>query len=671
MSHGQSWVGQVVLFLVLALVFSALPFVCALLLDKSSIGLAFFITWYALIPPVVFLLLGWLLYHAEPDWRTFVGRVWIGIGIWFLIQVLLNLASGLHVIVTLLTLPTMTAGGTGFLVGALLFLGGGVALALVGRFQAGVSSDLAGQQGLFLGATAALLALVLIGLPLVIILTTRLPDSISGGPAVPTEDEIFGWIEAVYNMGDTGDRRTGSEADQMTIDYLQEQLRAFGFTEVHAEPYTFHYWEATAWGVTVNPGGDDAEELPSFYVPYSGPTGPEGLTGELVYLGEGGEADFEGADVAGRIILVELPPIVIGWDQQKLFTFMAFDPANTVGAGEETWEHPYPIGWLFGYLEVYERAVANGAAGIVGILQGYPDMGEFTYYAPYDGILRAIPSLYVMEDDGERLVEAAQAGDVTVQLVLDAAVSEGGGETATVYGVLPGRSDTVIFVHSHHDAPFRSGVEDSSGVGMVLALAQYYAQIPEDARDRTMVFAFTGSHMVGAPSNEAFIEAHRDDIMANMLFDVAIEHIADDYNPPAPPTGLVEPRGIFITENPVIVSLVARSVARHDIYRTLLFPTGTPLGVPTDAGPFQRAGYPIISNISGPTWLFDDDDTLDRVAREQLVPLAEMYIDLIGGMNGVGDPLLRFNLNVWAIVFVAAVLTPLAALSAIAWPPRP
>jgi hypothetical protein len=671
MSHRRSWVGQAVLFFVLALVFSALPFVCALLLNKSSIVLAFFITWYAVVPPVVFLLLGWLLYHAEPDWRTFVGRVWIGVGIWFAVQYLLGLASGLHVIVTLLTLPTMTVGGTGFLVGALLFLGGGIALALVGHFQTGVSPTLAGRRGLFLGATAALLGIVLIGLPLFVILTTGLPDSISGGPAVPTEDEIFGWIEAMYNMGDTGDRRTGSEADRMAIDYLQEQLRAFGFTEVHAEPYTFDYWEPTAWAVTVSPGADDAEELASFYVPYSAPTGPEGLTGNLVYLGEGGEVDFEGADVAGRIILVELPPIVIGWDQQKLFTFMAFDPENTVGAGEEAWQHPYPIGWMIHYEEVYERALAHDVAGIVGILQDYPDMGEFTYYGPYDGILRAIPSLYVMEDDGQRLIEAAQAGDVTVRLVLDAAVSRSGGETATVYGVLPGRSDTIIFVHSHHDAPFRSGVEDSSGCGMVLALARYYAQIPEAARPRTMVFAFTGSHMVGAPSNDAFIEAHRDDIMANMLFDVAIEHIADDYNPPAPPTGLAEPRGIFITENPVAVSLVAQAVARHGLYRTLLFPTGTPLGVPTDAGPFQHAGYPVISNISGPTWLFDDDDTLDRVARDQLVPLTEMYIDLIGGMNRVGDPLLRFNLNVWTIVLVAVVLTPLAALSAIAWPPRP
>jgi len=38
-------------------------------------------------------------------------------------------------------------------------------------------------------------------------------------------------------------------------------------------------------------------------------------------------------------------------------------------------------------------------------------MGEFTYYAPYDGILRPIPGMYVLESDGERLKAAlAQRG---------------------------------------------------------------------------------------------------------------------------------------------------------------------------------------------------------------------------------------------------------------------
>jgi hypothetical protein len=85
---------------------------------------------------------------------------------------------------------------------------------------------------------------------------------------------------------------------------------------------------------------------------------------------------------------------------------------------------------------------------------------------------------------------------------------------------------------------------------------------------------------------------------------------------------------------------------------------------------FAASGYPISSLISGPVWLFDDDDTLERVARDQLEPLSAMYIDFIGRLGGVATPLLRFNLNIWTVVLVAVLLTPLAVISAAHWPRR-
>ena len=45
--RSRSWVWQIVLFLVLSILFSALPFVFALLLDKSSLPLAIITAWYA------------------------------------------------------------------------------------------------------------------------------------------------------------------------------------------------------------------------------------------------------------------------------------------------------------------------------------------------------------------------------------------------------------------------------------------------------------------------------------------------------------------------------------------------------------------------------------------------------------------------------------------------
>jgi hypothetical protein len=649
---------QVILFLVLSILFSALPFVFSLLLDKSSVILAISMAWYAAFPPVILLIIAWVLYRNESSSAAIAGRLAVSVGIWFGLQALFAALVEVHILFRLFALPTTLAGGKGYLLGAFVFLVGGLVLWIAGS-RLGLNPPSVASKRVFITSTAAFLGLSVLGLFLLIVFTT-VPATVpaAGGPEAPTQDEVFGYISDVYNLGI---RRPGWPATAQAKDYIVSQLESFGFQDVNVEPYTFDLWKEKSWGLTV---GKEAEawQPETYFYPYSGPTGPDGVEAEIAYVGEPTEANFAAADVTGKIVLVDLPATNISWDQMKLFTFMAYDPDNTAAG----WSHPYPIGWPV--LEAYDLAKEHGAAGLVGILHDYPEVGKFGYYAPYDGEIRPLPSLYVLDKDGQRLIDQIQSGTTRARLVLDAEVSQGGGTAWTVYGVLPGQNKDIVMLHTHYDAPWQSGVEDSSGVGMVLGQARYYAQLPADQRKNTMVFFFGGSHMIGAPANTAFMEAHKDDIMSKLLVDIAIEHIADDYNPPAVSTGLVEPRGNFIFENPVMVSALAESVARHDIYRMLLFPTGTPLGVPTDAGMFFEAGYPVSSMICGPVGLFDDDDTLERVATEQLAPMSAMYIDFIGRLGRVSAPLLRFNLNIWVVIVTAILLLPLAVFSAANWP---
>jgi hypothetical protein len=656
--RSRSWVWQIVLFLVLSILFSALPFVFALLLDKSSLPLAIITAWYAAFPPVILLILAWLLYHDEQSWAAIAGRMAVSVGIWFGLQALFAALIDVHILMRLFALPTTLSGGKGYVLGALVFLIGGLAFWIIGP-RLGLNRPSAPNKTAFAIGTAAFLALAVLGLFLLIMLTTVKATALpSGGPGAPTKDEVFGYTTDVYNVGI---RRPGWPATEQVRDYVVSQLKSFGIEDVRVEPYTFDLWKENAWSLTVDPAGESWQPETYFY-PYSGPTSPDGVEAELVYVGEPTEENFAAADVAGKIVLVDLPATDVAWDQMKLFSFLAYDPDKTA----EGWAHPYPIGWPV--LEASALAEAHGAAGLLGILHKYPEMGRFTYYAPYDGEIRPVPGLYVRDEDGQRLIDRIQAGTTRARLVLDATVSPGGGTAWTVYGVLPGQRDDIVMVHTHYDAPWRSGIEDSAGVGMVLGLARYYAALPAEAREHSMVFYFGGTHMIGARANDAFMEAHTDDVMSKLVVDIAIEHIADDSNPPNAPSGLVEARGNFVYENPVMVSALAGSIASHNSYRMLLFPTGTPLGVPTDAGMFAEAGYPVASMICGPVWLFDDDDTLERVAVSELAPLSAMYIDFIGRLGRVADPLLRFNLNVWTVILTAVVLIPLAAFSAAHWP---
>ena len=51
-------------------------------------------------------------------------------------------------------------------------------------------------------------------------------------------------------------------------------------------------------------------------------------------------------------------------------------------------------------------------------------------------------------------------------------------------GELPGADDEAVMIASHHDGPWSSAVEDSSGIALVLAQATYWAAQPVEDRRR-------------------------------------------------------------------------------------------------------------------------------------------------------------------------------------------
>lgn len=646
---------QAAFFLVLSIVFSALPLVLALLIDKSNLGLAIGMAWYAVFPPTILLIIAWMLYRNEPNWVSFAGRLSVGVGIWFGVQLLVAALAGLHIVVRLLAFPYTLAGGKGYLLSALLFLLGGLTLRIAGARVAANNPSIPNRT-VYAISTIAFLGISILG-PLLLIMFTSVPATLpsTGRPESPTQAEVFGYISDIYSFGI---RRPGWTPIEQTRDYVVSHLESFGFQNVNVEPTTFDLWKEKSWSLTI---GKDAEawQPETFFFPYSGPTNPEGIEAEIVWVGEPTEENFASVNVTGKIAVVDLPATNITWDQMKMFTFLAYDPDETA----KVLSHPYPIAWPT--VRAHKLAEEHGAIGLVSILNEYPEIGTFGYYAPYDGELRPMPALYVLDKDGQRLVEQLQTETTSARLVLDAEVSPGGGTAWSVFGILPGKSDDIVMLHSHYDAPWQPAVEDASGTAMVLGLARYYAQMTADEREYTMVFFLGGSHMVGEPSNHAFMETHKDDIMSKLIVDIAIEHIADDFNPGGVSTGLAEPRGTFVFENPVLVSTLVKTVVKHDMYRMLVFPTGTPLGVPTDAGEFSRAGYPVASMIAGPVWLFDNDDTLERVAVEELAPLSAIYIDFIGRLGQISPPLLRFNLNIWTTLVIAILLIPAAVVSAV------
>lgn len=479
--------------------------------------------------------------------------------------------------------------------------------------------------------TKALVVMLVIGLVITAIpATTASPRWRE--PEVPSREEIFGWIEDIVAMSAPPDyRRSGTAGDAQVRQCLFDKFVEFGLEDVREEPVEFVRRWYDEWSLTI-----EGEEIPCFFMREGAFT--EGITAQVVYAGETVE---EEDDVEGKIVVVdvrfeELDPSLVAY-----FCYFVYDPGDTM-AGVK-----HPAVWVpINMPSAYEDASNLGAVGFIGILKDYPTNSNKFYPDISVMVPPLIPALWVGKDDGAYLRGLLQTATEPVYATVR--VTGGVDETATsgnVVGVLPGKTDDTIIVCSHHDSGWKGAVQDGSGTSVVLAIAKYFAQIPKGFREKTLVFVLDCNHFDwDYPKGcKSFIERHPD-LIEKTLVAIGVEHIAKDFDVidgELVDTGYVEPRGLFTPGNPLLIRFAEEAVIKNNLVRTLIAQTESPLGIPGEPQGYYYAGVPIYSLISGPEWLFDLEDTLDKVAKDQLVPLAKAFIDIISRVDDVPASLIR------------------------------
>ena len=65
---------------------------------------------------------------------------------------------------------------------------------------------------------------------------------------------------------------------------------------------------------------------------------------------------------------------------------------------------------------------------------------------------------------------------------------------------------------------------------------------------------------------------------------------------------------------------------------------------PCDTAPFFTAGIPSICHISGPLYLFDQHDTIEKVRAQDLPRVAGLFADLIRSLDNVSAAELEVGL---------------------------
>lgn len=440
-------------------------------------------------------------------------------------------------------------------------------------------------------------------------------------------------LDALGPAGQKGLRAAGSEAEAQNIDNLVADLRAAGVKRVHTEPAPMTSWIAESWALDLLDGVTTEPVRTASYIPFSGQTGVDGVTGELVYVDP--EADLAPDSLRGKIALfdVPLPTLTIGMFAMLEYPGGRYDPRGQY-VNSDKYARPY----LNGVRKVMTKLQEAGATAAIGILN-YPQAAADGSYFPYDGIIRSVPALYVDRQVGTALKQRAGTG-VQARVTLPAQVAQT--TSRNIVGFIPGTSKQLIGLHSHTDGT--NAIEDN-GPQAIVAMAQYLARLPKKSLDRTVMVVLTTGHFAGGAGVTAFRQAHQNDLVKRTKAIVTVEHLGTKEWQVKPdgsygPTGKFEPAAMFMPNAPGVVKASIKTMKRSKAGPvSVLRPFRANTMGPEDAWPgegqyfYWKKGLVDANYITGPTYLLNwgittaDKVSLKRV-RRQSVGFTQMILDL-------------------------------------------
>ena len=285
-------------------------------------------------------------------------------------------------------------------------------------------------------------------------------------------------LEDMHRMNGFGTRLTGAKGQNDFIAWLQEEAQRMGY-QTFSDLYSFDRWEEQKSSITIHRiRGDEAVEVSSAW-PYSGETGPLGVTGEVVEV-IGKHVNYLHA--RNKIALVTVS------DLGKIPSGIAFNQRNAYPGGTNIPAfYKGPVATSFVNIPFLQVAKAAGVKAVVCIWKGMSREMVKGQYLPFIQPYQGIPALWVCEEEGEKLKEAARNKD-KVTLVLEAK-REKNASSESFYCIKRGKNPTeAIIVNTHTDGV--NCVEENGPVAM-LAMMDYLKDVE---LERSVIFVFVTGH---------------------------------------------------------------------------------------------------------------------------------------------------------------------------------
>lgn len=282
-------------------------------------------------------------------------------------------------------------------------------------------------------------------------------------------------IEEEHNfLASLGSRTTGSVAHKRLIEHVAQKFTDLGLT-VNYDTHTFTRWELKKReDVKLSVDGKNIEVSSAF--PYSGRTGPEGISAKLVLVKSNKNADWKKAK--GAIAVFEVPHVSVpvnlllsSWENKKIEGVVKNPLLSAMALGPKL-----------------QKAKNAGVLAVIAVWKGLSEEAAKGQYLPFTFPYQDLPAIWLAGKSVERVILNAKE-ECRANIIINAVLEENC-KTETIWTTVPGkRTDETIIISTHSDGV--NVLEENGHLGLLKLAEQAVRQLNE----RTMVFAFISGHM--------------------------------------------------------------------------------------------------------------------------------------------------------------------------------
>lgn len=302
------------------------------------------------------------------------------------------------------------------------------------------------------------------------------------------------WETALWLTENTPSRISGQGDDKKAAEYLVEKMKSYGL-DAHIDYFeTYNSKPGTSELILLEP---EKKEIRSLTCTHIESTPPEGLDLDLVYMGAGGYEDYDGVDVKGKAILVEVNYSPATPEKARIAAEMGATAMICMN-----WGHDDP-----------EVICMRGLKSV----WGNPTPENF------DDIPKIV-GISVTRKDGEYLKTLCEKNN-SVKIHINVQCERFWNTVPQPTAILRGSEEPEKFllVVGHLDAWYPGVTCNATGDGTILELSRVFSKFKDEIKRSIYFVNWNGHEIAEATGSTYFADKYFDDVSENCIGYIVID----------------------------------------------------------------------------------------------------------------------------------------------------